>query len=94
MKAGQTKRESGQISGTQDRDTLARAHLSFGEDVPVVPRDNSGGTHSEQTGQVQPSAEATGRPGPFGAAVDCKEEHRRRFAADPRFAGWIAGSQS
>lgn len=92
MKAGQEIAETGQNGGTTDRDSLARAHPSFGGDVPVVPRDSSGGTQDKRTGQVQPCAEATGRPSPFDAAVVRKEEDRRRLAADPRFAAWVAGA--
>lgn len=91
MKAGQDVRLSGQITGTNDRDSLARAHPSFGGDVPVVPRDSSGGTQDSVAGQGQPCAEATGSPSPFVTAEVRRQEDKRRLMADPRFALWAAG---
>lgn len=91
--AGQKFTNLGQKTGTKDRDTLARARPSYGGDVPSVPRDNAGGTRDREAGQGQPYAYATGRPSPFGATENCRtrEGQKQRFAADPRFAAWVAG---
>lgn len=92
FEAGQEIAETGQNSGTNDRDNLARARFGSAKDVPLS-RGTSGTGHRDtsaghrEPGQGQPSACAPGSPIPARSIGNA----RRLFAIDPgtRTSGYV-----
>ena len=73
----------------------SRARTPFSEGMSRL----SHGTHTSRdgtqaVGQDNPSPSGVGASRPTPPAAVSKEEHKARMAADPRFAGWAAGSKA
>lgn len=93
---GQSRTEKRQTRTTGHPDNLARARTHSVCDVRLSARTKPEADTDKTAGQMEletPSAEHRTPlhcvPGVSG--VRSREGEKQRFAADPRFAGWIAG---
>ena len=87
---GQKTAETGQTETGH-----SRARTPFSEGMSRL----SHGTQEHQgrdtaVGQDTPDPAGAGASRPTVTSVDVQQEHKSRMAADPRFAGWVAGGKA